>query len=161
MHDSEVNRIKREIRQLVHAAKDMQEVREAAETLSTLEGVPCAGIMVTGMVVTYCRGYTLVDGRRVPVTATMLPEGDALKAHVELFKLRDTVNAHSDETPNRVVADPFGEHRYTEAYHPWKPESFAQVVDLARSQEERFRTELRRREGELRVAGVPASTAPW
>jgi len=156
LDSSEVNRVKREIRQLVLAIKDMRLTVEGAETLSSVDYFPNTPLIETGMVVTYCRAYSLVKGRRPPVTAQMLPEDDrGLSLHNELVKLRDTIYAHSDETDNRVVVDPFGAHNYTEGSRPWKREAFGPVIELARAQEAKFREALTSREASLRAAGVP------
>ena len=156
--ESEVNRIKREIGQLVKARKDMRMVAEQAALFEGNESVPVASIESTGMVVAYCRGYSPDGKRRDPITASLLPRGGGLAIHDELFALRDRVLAHSDETPNRISADPFGEHRYTEGYRHWNPTVFPKIVELAKAQEQRFTDEQNQRQDKLRAAGVPPVT---
>lgn len=159
MHKSDVNRIMREIRQLVLARKDMELVAEGAQVLRADGYVPCVRLIEAGMVVSYCRAYSADGKRRIPVTAAMLPLDHRLAVfHDEIVKLRDTIYAHSDETPNRVSTDPFGDHRYTEGYHPWRPESFDVFIELARSQEMRFCKALTEREELLRASGAPSDS---
>ena len=160
MHESEVNGIKREIEQLVKARKDMRMVAEQAALFEGNEFIPVASIESTDMVVAYCRGYSTDGERRVPITASLLPpEGDEFFSSTvsDLLALRDRVLAHSDETSNRIAADPFGEHRYTEGYRHWNPNVFAKIAELARAQ----RAALRRRaEPASRQAEIAARRAP-
>lgn len=155
MHPSEVNRLKREVLQLVKAEMDMWLVAEAAETLGTERYVPCERIVETGLIVAYCRAYTPDSKRRCPVTLEFLPDGAALDLHNRLFELRDTVYAHSDETDARVAVDPFGEHSYSEGYRPLNGLAMPTIASLARDQQMRFRAALTEREDALRAAGVP------
>jgi hypothetical protein len=155
VHESEINRLRREIRQLALAIADMRLAYEAADTMRS-GYAPSYRVIEAGMVVIYCRAYTEDSKRRQPITLDLLPpDPDARRFHDELFKLRDQVYAHTDETPNRGIVDPFQVHRYTEGYRRWKPESFDKLEHLARSQEKVFRDALTQRERALRKAGIP------
>jgi hypothetical protein len=157
VHESEINRLRREIRQLALAIADMRLAYEAADTMRRRSN-PSSRVIEAGMVVIYCRAYTEDSKRRRPITLDLLPkEPEARRFHDELFKLRDQVYAHTDETANRAVLDPFQAHRYTEGYRRWKPESFDKLEQLARAQETVFREALTQREQALRGAGIPPS----
>jgi hypothetical protein len=147
----------REINQLVKAEMDMRLVADAAEALSTTDYVPCERIVETGLVVAYCRAFTNDDKRREPVTVTMAPKaGQELELHSVLFKMRDTLYAHSDESPGRGAYDPFGEHAYVEGYRPINPGALPRIAALARRNQEAFRIGVGERSQALRDAGVPA-----
>lgn len=156
MHVSDVKRVKRELGQLVKAEMDMRLVAEAATALAEDQYPTCPRILETGLIVAYCRAFTK-DGRgRIPVTTTMVPTaGEDLRLHNVLFKLRDTVYAHSDETMARGAFDPFGEHAYVEGYRPLRSEVLPQIGELAGKQQRQFRAAIEDRSRRLTAAGVP------
>lgn len=154
MDESETNKLKRAIRQLVKAEADMKLVADAA---SSVVGETWPRLLETGIVVGYCRAYTCDAKRRVPATVNHLPRKTSLRAlHDRLLELRDTVHAHSDETDAREAVDPFGQHRYTESYRPFQASAFPRIARLAAHQRHQFRRERKRLEALLRDAEVPA-----
>jgi hypothetical protein len=150
VHESEKNRIQREIRRLTWATTDMKLVVEAVDEFEW----GGSRVLEAGIFVTYARPFKTSGRPALPEELAPLSEDEVL--HEELIRRRDTVYAHSDEGGARKVVDPFGEHSYADAYEPLGAAKFAAIRDLAQRQRERFETALQLRVEKLRAAGVPA-----
>ena len=158
MHESEVNGIKREIEQLVRLGRTCvwsQSRPRCSRAMSSSRW------RVSNRQAWWSRTAAVTrptaSGEFRSRRRCFRRKVTSWRLHVELLALRDRVLAHSDETSNRIAADPFGEHRYTEGYRHWNPNVFAKIAELARAQ----RAALRRRaEPASRQAETAARCAP-
>jgi hypothetical protein len=143
LHESERNRLVRELRRLRLAQSDMVQAAAAAEALKgEREESPLGRALETACVVIYARPFTSNKvGRLGDEWAPSDPEERAL--HDELCRKRDQVYAHSDETALRDVVDigaSIGKDHpvYAEQWHPVSREVLPAFIRMAWRQEKRF-----------------------
>lgn len=154
VHDTEVNRLRNEIRRLLLAQNDMQLVAEGAEALA--DEAPNR-LLEAGLVVVYCRAFSGSPREGVEpktVVDSLAPESPL---QAELFEARNKLYAHTDDdyAGRREAVDPFGEHSYAEEYRLLNLELLPPIRELALATAERFKEEREAREQRLRDAGVP------
>jgi hypothetical protein len=158
MHESDVNRLRKEIWRLALAALDMRLVANTAQEL--MDGHDPSSVVETGLVVTYCRSFSgppKDDRKPEHVVDELAPVGDRLSLHTKLFEARNKLLAHTDEdyASRRRTVDVFGNHSYKAEYPPkLRPEQLFPIRALALALADRFSTAQKERERVLREAGV-------
>jgi hypothetical protein len=160
MNESDRNRLLREIRFLVLAAKDMELVEGAVDLLTSSRS-PVVGdpLIEAGLFTIYARPYTPDNKRRVLSEDWLPADPRDRKLHDRMIELRDTIYAHTDRDSPRRVEDVFGEHSYAESRPMLNPNAFPRLAALAQSQRDRFREGCDRRQEELRD-DPPSSSIP-
>jgi hypothetical protein len=104
--ERERNRLKNEIRRLRLAAADMEQVATAARTLMEVRlNDDAVSVMHTGIVVTYLRPFYKAGIGSLDPEEWAPEDEDAGRIHDALMRLRNTVYAHTDESPWRDVED--------------------------------------------------------
>ena len=143
LHETERNRLVRELRRLRLAQSDMAQAATAAQALKEEREESVLGrALETACVVIYARPFTSNKvGRLGDEWAPTDPEERAL--HDELCRKRDQVYAHSDETGLRDVVDigaSIGKDYpvYAEQWHPVNREVLPVFIRMAWRQEKRF-----------------------
>jgi hypothetical protein len=154
LHESERNRLVRELRRLRLAQSDMAQAATAAEALKEEREESIFGrVLETACAVIYARPFTSNNvGRLGEEWAPTDPQERAL--HDELCQKRDQVYAHSDETPMRDVVDigaSIGKDHpvYAEQWHPVNREVLPDFIRMAWGQEKRFYDAAVEVEGQL------------
>jgi hypothetical protein len=110
MHESERNRLRKQLRLLRFAAGDMRQARAAITALLATTEEDDVNLMLaleTAVVVCYARPFT--EGEGVGrLDAEWAPEDDHdASVHEELLYLRDKAGAHTDKKSGRDVVERF------------------------------------------------------
>jgi hypothetical protein len=113
MHESERNRLRKQLRLLRFAAGDMRQARAAITALlaTTVDNyVDLMLALETSIVVCYARPFTYGEGVG-QLGTEWAPEDDHERAvHDELLVLRDEAGAHTDKKSGRDVVERFELH---------------------------------------------------
>jgi hypothetical protein len=154
LHESERNRLQRELRRLRLAQSDMAQAATAAEALKGEREESVLGrALETACVVIYARPFSSNNIGRLG--EEWAPTGhDERALHDELCKKRDQVYAHSDETSLRDVVDigtSIGKEHpvYVEQWHPVNRDVLPAFIAMAWAQEKRFYDEAVKIERQL------------
>jgi hypothetical protein len=152
MHESDVNKTKRELRRVLLAEQDM---RLVANEVAAIQEQPSlySRALEAGLVVIYARAYT-EDGRRNRPEVELHRQDADGEIHRRFMDLRDQVYAHADETDARAAVDPFGDYGYAEEWEPLNANDRRLLGELAARQHERLKAERERLQQVLRDAGV-------
>jgi hypothetical protein len=161
MNESDRNRLIREIRFLVLAAKDMQLVDDAVGLLSSSRSAVVGDPLIeAGLFTIYARPYSPDSERRVLREEWLPADPRDRKLHDRMIELRNTLYAHTDPDSPRGVEDVFGEHVYAESRPMLNPNAFPQLAALAQAQRDRFREGRDQRQAELRDDPASSSIPP-
>jgi hypothetical protein len=146
MHENELNRRRREIETLLHAADDMIEAEVAASWWPEIENPFRRQVVITGMVVAYGRvfsngEYTLDRRESEPTDPRMV------ELHESLIWWRNKFYAHTDKEGGRsasIIAGPLGIPAFTWQRGDFPVGKSAEALALFRSQRVRFQAEAER-----------------
>ncbi len=113
MHESDRNRLRKEVRLLRFAAGDMRQARAAIRALLATTAEDDVDLMLaleTAIVVCYARPFTYGEGVG-QLGEEWAPEDDHERAvHDEVLVLRDQAYAHTDKKSGRDVVERFELH---------------------------------------------------
>lgn len=156
MHESERDRITKEIRRFELAAWDMDAAAGAAQALDERAAPGARHALEAGMVVCYARPFTNTDDWIKPLRTEWLPEDDRnRRLHDILLILRDKWAAHTDRASGRDVVDVGAmwgddEPLYTATWRDGiRHEVLPAIRALCEAQRDRFRKERQRLEAQL------------
>jgi hypothetical protein len=144
LHESEVNKRKKRIATLLHAADDMIEAEVAASWLAEIDHPWRKRVVVTGMVVAYARVF--VTGDYTLDREEYKPTGPELAdLHELLIRWRQKVYAHTDKESGRT-ADVTPSSGGVGRIISWQRSDFpvgrmAEALTLFRAQRKRFESE--------------------
>jgi hypothetical protein len=158
LHESDRNRLTKEVRRLRFAAGDMRQAQAAIRALLATTEADDVNLMLaleTAIAVCYVRPFTPRQGVG-QLGDEWLPEKAAARSlHDQLVDLRDRAYAHTDVDSGREVVDRAelfddGVEGFLESWLAMDRAVLPAVADMCRRQEDRFQAAARDRVAQLR-----------